>query len=45
MQSLLEEKEENEEVLLQHIKKLQKDIENYAINDKWWASILGKDTT
>lgn len=40
LQDSLEEKEENEEILLDHIKKLQTDVDNYTIRDNWWQHIL-----
>lgn len=45
LQELLEEKEDNEEMLLEHIKKLQHEVDTYAISDKWWSSILERQRT
>lgn len=42
LQELLEEKEDNEELLVEHIKKLQHEVDTYAISDKWWSAILEK---
>lgn len=29
--------------MLGHIKKLQKDVDQYAVNDNWWNAILEKN--